>query len=191
MTQEIEIEYKNILTKDEFEACLHRYPFPESGVKQTNYYFETSDFSLKEHGCALRIREKNGKFVLTLKEPHPNGLLETHEPLSKEEAHEMINGKIVKRDTINNQLQNKNIAMTEIVYCGKLITVRREINYENVLLVLDYSMYNEAADYELEIEAPTEDIGKNFMNNFLAKNNINKRDTPTKIERFFASLASR
>ncbi|WP_099157118.1 CYTH domain-containing protein [Virgibacillus ndiopensis] len=190
MTQEIEIEYKNLLTKDEFDACLHNYPFPKNGVKQTNYYFETNDFSLKEHGCALRIREKNGKFVLTLKEPHPNGLLETHAPLSKEEALEMINGKINKRDTtINSQLMNLNIPIHALVYCGQLTTVRREIEYENVLLVLDYSMYNDTADYELEIEAPTDAIGSEFFNNFLIKNNINKRDTPNKIKRFFASLS--
>lgn len=188
MTQEIEIEYKNLLTKEEFDHILNNYPFPKNETEQINYYFETKDFSLKKHGCALRIREKNGQFVLTMKEPHPNGLLETHEPLSKEEAYDMINGKIIKRDTINNQLKNMNIAIQDLAYYGQLLTERREITYENVLLVLDYSIYNDRSDYELEIEAPSEEIGTPFFNNFLTKNNINKRNTPNKIKRFFATL---
>ncbi len=83
MTQEIEIEFKNLLTKSEFlklsEAlCMKEHDFKQ----QVNHYFDTKDFSLKQKKSALRIREKDGAFVLTLKEPAAVGLLETHQELA-------------------------------------------------------------------------------------------------------------
>ncbi len=59
MTQEIEIEFKNLLTKSEFlklsEAlCMKEHDFKQ----QVNHYFDTKDFSLKQKKSALRIREK-------------------------------------------------------------------------------------------------------------------------------------
>ncbi|MFP3488877.1 CYTH domain-containing protein, partial [Staphylococcus sp. SIMBA_130] len=64
---------------------------------QINHYFETKEFSLKELGCAIRIREKDGKYTLTLKEPHPDGLLETHDLLTKQEALNWMNGTIIPK----------------------------------------------------------------------------------------------
>src|SRR5699024_2293642 len=92
MSQEIEIEYKNLLTKQEFDYLLGHFPFPQNSQKQTNFYFETENFSLKENGAALRIREKDGHYRLTLKEPHPDGLLETHDPLTEAEAMNWLQG---------------------------------------------------------------------------------------------------
>ncbi|WP_212685903.1 CYTH domain-containing protein, partial [Salmonella enterica] len=83
MAQEIEIEFKNLLTEEEYLKLLSNLPFPKYSQTQTNYYFETEDFSLKAHGSALRIREKNGNYTLTLKETHELGLLETHDALTE------------------------------------------------------------------------------------------------------------
>ncbi|PAV29180.1 adenylate cyclase [Virgibacillus profundi] len=188
MTQEIEIEYKNLLTKEEFNRLLYNLPFPEYSETQTNYYFETKDFTLKENGCALRIREKNGKYKLTLKEPHPQGLLETHDALTKQEAHSWINGNIVKKEHTTKQLTEKGISPENLIYYGSLTTERREVKYNNVLLVLDYSKYNGHSDYELELEAPTEAIGLEAFNSLLTEHQIHKKETPNKIKRFFSTI---
>ena len=47
MTQEIEIEFKNIVTKEEFDTLCKSFSI-EAFTKQVNHYFETPDFSLKE-----------------------------------------------------------------------------------------------------------------------------------------------
>ncbi|MCY7706811.1 CYTH domain-containing protein, partial [Bacillus safensis] len=39
-------------------------------------------FDIKSQLAALRMREKNGQWVLTLKEPHEIGLLETHQTIA-------------------------------------------------------------------------------------------------------------
>src|SRR5690625_4119666 len=97
MAQEIEIEYKMLLTKTEFERLLSSNPFPKAGEKQINYYFDTKHFSLQKKSCALRIREKNNIYQLTLKEPHTTGLLETHDTLSKKDALSWLNGNIIEQ----------------------------------------------------------------------------------------------
>ena len=84
MSQELEIEFKNMLTKKEFEKIKSYYQFSsEQFVIQKNHYYDTPSFSLKEKGAALRIREKQQRFVLTLKEPAPVGLMETHQVLAE------------------------------------------------------------------------------------------------------------
>lgn len=187
MTQEIEIEYKNLLTKEEFDRLLTGLPFPKGAITQTNHYFETKDFSLKQHGAALRIREKQGKYQLTLKEPHPQGLLETHDTLTKQEALDWMEGRRKGKDHTTKQLTNMGISLAELIYYGSLTTERRELHHAGVLLVLDYSTYNGKSDYELEIEAPSKTAGVNAFNTLLETYQIKKKHTPNKIKRFFRS----
>ncbi|MFD2759816.1 CYTH domain-containing protein [Lentibacillus juripiscarius] len=187
MTQEIEIEYKNMLTKSEFDRLLASLPFPEEAHTQTNYYFETPDFSLKEHGCALRIREKDGSFTLTLKEPHSTGLLETHNELTRQQADSWLNGKPANANKTADQLADKGIHTDDLLYHGSLTTHRRELTYGDVLLVLDDNTYLGKTDYELELEAPSEKTGQTAMQQLLDEFQIEQRETPNKIHRFFAA----
>lgn len=84
MSQEIEIEFKNMLTKQEFKNIASALQLTEKDfTDQKNHYFDTDSFALKQKHAALRIRRKNGKYVLTLKEPADVGLLETHQQLSE------------------------------------------------------------------------------------------------------------
>lgn len=59
MAQEIEIEFKNLLTKNEFEKLTQAYQLDnEDFVLQENHYFDTKSFALKHKGAALRIRKR-------------------------------------------------------------------------------------------------------------------------------------
>lgn len=188
MTQEIEIEYKNLLTEDEFSLLLSILPFSKEYQVQNNYYFETNHFALRDKLSALRIREKNGNYQLTLKEPHPKGLLETHDFLTEKEAFSWLHGNIIEKKHVFKQLKNLGISYDELLYFGKLTTERREIKDQNVIFVLDKSTYNGKVDYEFELEAPSKDIGQKIFEDLLAKHNIAIKKTPNKIERFFATL---
>ncbi|MBY7143118.1 CYTH domain-containing protein [Virgibacillus sp. NKC19-3] len=188
MAQEIEIEYKNMLTKDEFDRLLYHLPFPEYSQTQTNYYFETTDFALKKNGCALRIREKNGVYQLTLKEPHKDGLLETHDSLTKEEVRNWMQGNIIAKTHTTKQLKNKSISTQNLHYYGRLTTKRHELKNANIVIVLDYSTFNGKEDYELEVEATSQEIGIQAFESLLKEHDIQQRDTPNKIERFFQTI---
>ena len=58
MNQEIEIEYKNIITLEEYDKMLNYYSKRENitSWQQSNYYFDTPDLQLKKDHSALRLR---------------------------------------------------------------------------------------------------------------------------------------
>jgi uncharacterized protein YjbK len=186
MSQEIEIEFKNLLTKSEFIKIKDAFHIEDQDfILQENHYFDTPQFSLKELGAALRIRKKQDQYVMTLKEPAEIGLLETHHSLSDEEAHSMMKTGILIKGQIVERLTSLGIDVTNIVYFGSLSTLRAEKNYENGLLVLDHSRYLTVEDYELEYEAKDEGIGKQMFTTLLQELNIPVRNTKNKIRRFY------
>src|SRR5699024_9526368 len=114
MNQEIEIEYKTLLTERAFNKLTEALPFPHDAIKQVNHYFKTEDFQLKKKRSAIRIREKKDTIVLTLKQPHPDGILETHETLTKEEFTVFLQNDISYKQHIGKQLRDLGIDMTDL-----------------------------------------------------------------------------
>ncbi|RCW69748.1 CYTH domain-containing protein [Saliterribacillus persicus] len=191
MSQEIEIEFKNLLSLDEYNKIYDYFNLKnEIILTQTNHYFETANFSLKNKGAALRIREKNGKWNLTLKEPNPNGdgLLETHAALEPNEAESYIHGGIIQQEEIINRLNDLSISVQNLQYGGALKTKRIEFPYKDTLIVLDHSVYNGKEDYELEVETHIFEYGKEIFEGILRNLSINKRNTPNKIQRYYETL---
>lgn len=188
MSQEIEIEFKNLITLDEFEYLLSIYPFPIVGQTHVNHYFETNKLDLQQKRCTLRIREKNSIYQLTLKEPHTDGILETHDTMTKKEALNWLSGNMIYKPHVSKQLERLAISPATLNYIGELRTTRYEIKIQGNLIVLDHSLYHGVSDYELEIETQSKKSGHNFFLDFLLENNIQNRKTPNKIERFFNSL---
>jgi uncharacterized protein YjbK len=186
MSQNIEIEFKNLLLEDEFNKMINHFHLTSTDFfKQENHYFDTKDFSLKQHRCALRIREKKDHFEMTLKEPHPDGLLETNENLSPKYAHQLLNGNQMKDGIIKNQISALNINTDDLLYFGSLLTERTEFTYQGGLLVLDCSSYLNTKDYEVEYEVSHQDHGKSIFLNLLAELNIPIRKTDNKVKRFY------
>ncbi|RWZ55135.1 CYTH domain-containing protein [Halobacillus fulvus] len=186
MAQEIEIEFKNLLTENEYRKIYHFLPFKSVElVEQTNYYFETEDLSLKQQGAALRIRHKNGRWTLTLKQPHPEGLLETHDHLTEEEANLWIQSKFVEKAETAKQLAELNVRLNDLRYLGSLTTRRKELEYKGATIVLDHSLYYDQEDYELEVEAPSKPVGETVIREILEACDIPDRVTDNKIKRFY------
>lgn len=186
MSQEIEIEFKNLLTEEEYNQVHHYLPFESVELfEQTNYYFESKDFKLKNQGAALRIRKKNQQWTLTLKQPHEEGLLETHDNLTEKEANLWIQNKMVAQPNTKKQLRELNIDVNELTYLGSLTTRRKEVEYDGTTVVLDHSLYYDQEDFELEVEAPSKSKGTEVFQNILSDCNIPERETDNKIKRFY------
>ncbi|WP_407271035.1 CYTH domain-containing protein [Radiobacillus sp. PE A8.2] len=189
MSQEIEIEFKNLLSKHEYETLAQVFGVKDQqGVVQTNHYFETNDFKLKQNKSALRIREKNNLWQLTLKEPHMEGLLETHDTLSEIEAQSWLNGDILPKPEVAKQLNQLGIDFAKLTYGGSLTTTRKETTFKNTIVVLDVSQYNGQQDYEFELEAKDREHGELIFNEIMHAHGIKIRNTPNKIERFYNAL---
>ncbi|MDM5297539.1 CYTH domain-containing protein [Bacillus pumilus] len=183
MAQEIEIELKQLLMKDEFEQLKQHFQLQNEDFRtQINYYFDTPQFDIKSQLAALRIREKEGQWVLTLKEPHEIGLLETHQtivPPSQIQSFQIPEGEVADR------LHRLNIPKDQIVYFGSLETSRAEKRIQEGLIVLDHSRYLTIEDYELEFEVSDLEIGQTAFAQLLSQFHIQARHTKNKVVRFY------
>ncbi|KIL45703.1 CYTH domain-containing protein [Jeotgalibacillus soli] len=186
MSQELEIEFKNLLTKNEYLRLKSSF-YPEDGqiISQENHYFDTPLFQLKEQGCALRIRVKDGSYQLTLKQPVEEGILETHQSLHTFIAKDMMMGGGPPEGEVYELLEIMNIPVRDVVLFGSLKTNRIETHYENGLLVLDQSFYLDEEDYEVEYEVTDRDEGEKAFIKLLSTYNIPVRETDSKIKRFY------
>ncbi|MGY3704497.1 hypothetical protein BW731_03400 [Vagococcus martis] len=187
MAKEIEIEFKNMLTKDEFQQLLTTY-FPDTpAFSQTNCYFDTPDNTLKEKSMGLRLRKRQGKNECTLKVPtsNTNAYQEITDSLTEKEINTLIKEERVPlgRD-VANYLESIGVAVTDLKKIGFLTTYRREKKLNNeCLLVLDESHFGKTVDYELEMEVTESKKGELFFNDFLIKENIKRHPASKKIAR--------
>ncbi|WP_214875339.1 CYTH domain-containing protein [Exiguobacterium sp. CH10] len=190
MTQEVEIEFKSMLTKDEYEKLIRAYKLENQVRWQANDYFDTPSFQLKKQGAALRIREKKHGQVLTLKQPNEVGLLETHSSITEEEAEDLFKYGIIHDNQMKQALApfQLNAALEHL---GRLETNRAEHQTEDGLLVLDESHYLETTDYEIEFEVTNEEAGKRAFERLLAEHGLPYRPAKNKIVRFMELKMSR
>lgn len=175
-----------MLTKDEYQMLITFFKIHnEQIITQENHYFDTPSFHLKENGAALRIRQKKNQFEMTLKQPYQNGLLETNQNVSLEEAAQAIQTGKLPSGPIKELVSKMNISFSDIEYFGSLVTQRAEIKYKDGLLVFDHSLYLNKEDFELEYEVENYHLGKQIFLEFLDQHNIPQRKTDNKIKRFY------
>ncbi|NKE07414.1 MULTISPECIES: CYTH domain-containing protein [Mesobacillus] len=187
MSQNIEIEFKNMLTQDEFQLLrIHFYIEPEQFKKQTNHYFDTNTFALKDKGSALRIREKGSSFELTLKQPAEQGLLETNQMLTASQAQKALSSGQLPEGEVKHAVSKLMQNINSLNYFGSLTTVRAEVEYKGGLIVLDHSYYLNTEDFELEYEVTNEPEGYKVFSKLLEELQIPLRPTDNKIKRFYA-----
>ncbi|MEO4054262.1 CYTH domain-containing protein [Solibacillus sp. CAU 1738] len=192
MNQEIEIEFKNMLSKSKYDELLTAFDINrDSIIRQENHYFDTPDFQLKALASGLRIRILPNKIECTLKEQaNENTHIETTDLLTVDEATQMTNGLIFPASNVKARLIELGIDVESLSLFGSLVTDRVEIAYKGGLLVLDHSYYLQCDDYEVEYETQDEIVGKNIFRQFLVKYNIPVAHAQKKIARFAAALAA-
>ncbi|MCA1062066.1 CYTH domain-containing protein [Rossellomorea aquimaris] len=186
MSQEIEIEFKNLVTRDEFTRLTSHFQIKEEDFSsQDNHYFDTKNDLLKENQSALRIREKSGTYTLTLKTPLHDDLLETNQRITKDEAELLLKGGRFPEGEVYDALISLQIPIPSLQHFGTLSTSRAEIDYMDGLLVFDKSSYLQKEDYELEYEVKERKRGETIFLHLLKELNIPLRKTDNKIKRFY------
>lgn len=186
MSKEIEIEFKSMLTQNDYEKLLHYYNVTNKQfVIQTNLYFDTADFQLKQRGMGLRIRYFSDTAEATLKIPQTVGLLEVTDRLSLDEVEQAINkDQFTPQATeILGQLRTLNISLSDLHLIGKLITKRAEFTIPEGKLALDESWYSDYHDFELELEVPDYNFNVGDFKQLLNKFELPYRKTKNKIAR--------
>lgn len=194
LNQNFEIEFKNLLTEDEYLTILAK-EFPVSSdnknkelINQSNYYFDTKNQDLKNQHSALRVRVTDSYNEMTLKEPHEGFLLETNLHLSDNNVSEIINNQQIILSSFissDNFPLLKNITKDSIFYLfNSFHTKRMEKQLGPHLIVLDQTVFqNGLTDYELEVESTDAKEGKQFFDSILQKYAIPTRAASPKIRR--------
>jgi uncharacterized protein YjbK len=186
MSQEVEIEVKSMLTKEAYNTLLKGFHLLESdAIIQYNHYFETPNFALKNTGSGLRIREKNGSYTLTLKQPYKVGKLETHQSISYEAWQTAQQKSILPAGNVMNQLLKLEIPVEQLEFVGTLTTNRIEIKYEDGILCFDKSYYFDQIDYEIEFEGTSEQHAASTLSKLLSGYDLSQIATENKVRRFF------
>lgn len=183
MSNQKEIEFKNLLEKEEFDRLCSVFGISEKDFHvQTNTYFDTANHQLRDSLMGFRLRVVGERNELTLKAPTDNvhTMMETTHLISANERDEILhNHSINPRNYREFQLLPE-----QLLAFGSLRTKRAEISFQGGLLVLDCSDYLGITDYEVEYEVSDVTSGQQHFNDLLKLYQIPKRQTLKKIARF-------
>ena len=183
----LEIEYKTLLTKNEYQQLLPLFS-DITATKQTNYYIDTADFSIRDAKMALRIRTFETRAELTLKIPQQVGNMEYNQFLTLEESHTLINTCVLPEGEIHTLLTQAAINLEKLKILGSLTTIRYEKETTIGLMALDENHYFDKTDYELELEVIDAEMGKEQFDYFLQAHHIHYKYAKPKVARFAQNL---
>jgi len=151
MSNAIEIEAKALVSQSDYQKLVARFA-GEKAYVQTNYYIDTPTFVLRKEGFALRIREKEGLYEMTLKTPLSEGLLEKNCAWGKERFDEFLKKGVFPEGDIKRFLTMLDINVADLKILTSLTTKRIDVEYEGGKLSLDENHYSGLTDYEIELE---------------------------------------
>ncbi len=173
-----EIEFKSMLTKEEYKRILDAFPF--TTYRQKNEYLDTVDhqFSQQKKGC--RIRTKNSNFELTIKTP-----------ISQDETEERnwsLTAEQYQQFLLTRDLSYMDPLFSQpLLTIGTVVTVRSEGSYKSGVLMVDHSIYEFHEDYEVEFEVTDSRLGREEFESFLHEFEIPYRPAEKKLVRMKTS----
>ena len=133
----LEYEKKIMLTEDEYFSILILMCKYEPMQTQTNYYFDDDNLSMNKKGVTCRIRAKNGKYKVTVKNhnaEHPDCSIEVD---------------LVEKLEFDPQIFN----VFGLYQQGELVTDRVVMHKDSTCeMALDRNVYLGHTDFELEVE---------------------------------------
>lgn len=175
-----EIEFKNALTKEQYDMFLDYYKIRDIVYKQVNYYFDTDDKSLLSKFSTLRIRFKEPNYYkLTLKDTVNNESLEKNYVLSEKKAKELIENGFNLKEYFDIDI--------DVKYQGELTTYRTRAKYRDGELFFDKIVYDNIVDYEVEYEVLEHLQGKKDFKDFLKEFDIPKNESIKKVTRILGA----
>lgn len=185
MAKELEVEFKTLLSKSEYNKLATMYADKPSNL-QINYYFDTPRFTLKASDIGLRVRKRD-TYELTLKRKKGYALIEINETLTEEEFQNFLQTGIIPCASICNDLAEI-IKGQNVVNYMSLSTYRITFPYKNGIIALDKCEYVNKVDYELEFHGSVYEDAKRTFIELVKSNNIVYKKSQPKIKRAYDAL---
>lgn len=182
MQKSIEVEFKTLLTEEEYEKLMTKFKGNRIDL-QTNHYFDTPRFSLKALDASLRVRQR--EFLeLTLKRKKGYSMQEATTQIDDNTFEQMRENGIMPEGDIKNELSSL-IGDQKIMNFMSLSTYRMFFPYKNGVLFIDKSTYCGTTDYELEYEAQSYHAGKKEFVEIINNLGIQYKKSDKKIKRAY------
>ena len=176
MNKNKEIEFKTLITKEQYYNLLDEFNLTNNIFSQINHYFDTENTDLIQEQTVLRIRQKGNNYKLTKKTRALVGADETHIFLSKEKAQEML------ETGFDANIIGLPYKVTKV---AELTTYRASSHFRNGKIFFDRSEYYGKFDYEIEYEVDEVNQGKKDFKDFLDSHNIEYKESIRKSKRAF------
>lgn len=165
----IEKEYKMMIDEKIYDMLTQN----QKSFHQTNFYYTSNSNS------GMRIREKGGKYIFTLK-------------IRKDDYAEEYEFEIPENSLDNKRIKEllNNFNIKNPQYLGKMETQRTIIKLDDGEICIDKNSYLNEIDYEIEYELYDASIGNNQeLLTYLKKYNLEYiPNTITKYARFLNKL---
>jgi len=196
----VEKELKiRIHSKDDFFRLVKELKGYQQSVKQTNWYWDTNDFHLLAKEAILRIREEEGRRIITWKKGKSieDGYFVSEEieaefpgELNNCKTGKVLDIRALPKDIIEN-IQRVIPEDSFNLYCiGYIETERRYYSLQGFKLEVDHIRYPDGyEDFELEVETEKLDELRNIIMELLKSMKIDySYQTQTKFQRFLKYL---
>lgn len=171
MSNAIEIEAKVLLQKEDYDKLVVLFK-DYRPYTQTNYYIDNDEGLLRKEGLALRIRERDGLYEMTLKTPLSQGLLEKNCVWTAKTFKSFSEGGAFPEGDIKRFLTMMDIDTDTLHIKTSLTTKRIDAPYEGGKLSIDENHYLGKIDYEVELEHNNERDAERILEALLEKEHI-------------------
>ena len=165
--ENLEIEYKVMVSKEDFELLLSKMGEDFHFYEQINYYYDTKKRKINRQGMSLRIRHflNENKYLVTLKVKEDEGKREYEDYVEENDV------KYLPESIVSILILNK-INPKNIENIGKLKTIRKEFYQDGLVICFDHNYYYDIEDYEIECEGPSMEVARSILVSLLNKYNI-------------------
>lgn len=185
MAKELEVAYRTLLSKSEYTKLSKLFEDKPANL-QTNYYFDTTRFTLKAAEIVLRVRKRD-QYEISLKRKKGYNQIELAYVISEEEFNKFVETGEIPSLEIQAEL-GELVKNQKIVNYMSLSTYRIFFPHKHGVLAIDKVEYLGETDYELEFQAPTRDLGKKDFIETVKELGIIYKKGETKIKRAYSAL---
>jgi uncharacterized protein YjbK len=163
MNQNLEVEYKVMVSKEEYDRILKEFPGYHE-ITQTNHYYHGNP-----EGIYFRFRDLGDHYLFTHKEKAAKGKMEFEKEFRRIDLND---------PELLCYLASKNI-LPPYTEAASLTTVRRELDLEDEAnLCMDENRYGDITDYEIEYEITGEKGSLKRFKELLKKAGIRYKKSP-------------